>query len=93
MAISQYLTSSLLLVLALWADFGHSSRLHLADVNGKQLLHRSNSSFYGGVALWVTITDSTDVCPSDLQTVNRVMMQHVVLKEHIAKTMIIIAAP
>jgi hypothetical protein len=68
MAISQYLTSSLLLILTLWADFGHSSNLHLDDVNENQLLQRSNTSFYGGVALSVTLTDSTDVCPSDLQT-------------------------
>jgi hypothetical protein len=93
MAISQYLTSSLLLILTLWADFGHSSGLHLADINENQLLQRSKSSSYGGVALSVTITDSTDVCPSDLQRANRVKCRHAVLKEHIANTVVLIAAP
>jgi len=69
MAISQYLTcSTLLLILALWTDFGHSSELQLADINEKQLLDRSNSSFYGGVALWQTIVETTDTCPPGVET-------------------------
>ncbi|KAE9364840.1 hypothetical protein N431DRAFT_354596 [Stipitochalara longipes BDJ] len=64
MTTSHYFTCSIFcLVLALWANLGL-----ISDVSGNQLSQRSNSSFYGGVALWQTIVETTDVCPSDTQT-------------------------
>jgi len=49
-------------------EFCHSFQPQFADANERQLAPRSNTSFYGGVALWVTITDEADPCPSGLQT-------------------------
>lgn len=60
--------SILLLVLSICAEFGHSFQPQFADVDESQLVERSNTSFYGGVALWVTITNDVDSCPAGLQT-------------------------
>ncbi|PMD29556.1 hypothetical protein L207DRAFT_538737 [Hyaloscypha variabilis F] len=64
MALSRYSSHSIFwLVFSLCVSLGFTS-----DVYGNELAQRSNSSFYGGVALWQTIVETTDVCPSDTQT-------------------------
>jgi len=62
------ISSAFVLGLALWLNFGLAS-----NVYGNQLSQRSNSSFYGGVALWQTIVETTDVCPSNTQTCSQGM--------------------